>query len=323
MRRIIISVGVRMGDSDAVAEAEGSNKADNSGTTVENAPPSVAPPAFAPPQFAPPPPGYYPPIPPPPPGFVPQFPVKPRNRTGLYVTLAVVGFLGIVAATASVVVAVGTSSGSSRSQQAAASAPSVGTAPSAVPTTAAPTVTPSVAPAPTPSSTLKGYVHGSTHSGDLRFFLLPVPSDAEAEGDPNGVTESVSDIAKELNDPSTSKGILKDYGCSGGATRTYQTNDGTLTVAIEIIHFDSDAHADDWVSGLSFTKGTSFSVAGVSNAQGYAFDPTDADSPGSLVGISHVGDVEYEIDVDGTGKLAHSLLTPLMQREEKLLSSGH
>ncbi|WP_143094209.1 hypothetical protein [Streptacidiphilus jiangxiensis] len=186
------------------------------------------------------------------------------------------------------------------------------TLPSAAPTT----------PSPSPSSTVKGYVSGSSHSGDLRFFLLPVPDTAEAYGDTDGTTESLSDIAKEMDNSSTSKSILQQLGCSGGAYRIYRTNDGQYTVTAKLIHFDSSGHAADWVSGLTFGHGDSFDVSGISDAKGLAINPSDSTGVGTLMGISHVGDVEYEIDVSGTGSLAHSLLTPLMQREEKLLSTG-
>ncbi|WP_370082638.1 hypothetical protein [Streptacidiphilus sp. MAP12-16] len=273
--------------------------------------------------------GYYPPVPPPPPGYQQQWPAtagypvappKPRSRTALYVSLAVVGLLVVIAGTATAVIALGGSVASQATPAVTPSTVSPSDTPTAAPTTDAPTPTPTVAPSP--SSTVKGSVNGSSHSGDLRFFLLPVPADAEAYGDTDGQKLSVDDISKMMSNPSTSKGILNQFGCSGGATRTYRTNDGALTVRTELIHFDGPGHAGDWVSGLSFNKGNSFNVSGITNAQGQAYDPTTSDGIGSLVGVSHVGDVEYEIEVTGTGKLPHSLLTPLMQREEQRLSTG-
>ncbi|WP_370149646.1 hypothetical protein [Streptacidiphilus sp. EB129] len=274
--------------------------------------PNAAPPNAAPPNHLQ--------IPPPPAGHLPQDAASgsagPRSRKGVYLTLAVVGWLVVAAGTATTVVAVGRT-GNARTVAAAAT-PSA--TPSAVPSTTAPAPVPTAAPSPT--STVRGSVSGSTHSGDLRFFLLPVPSDAEAYGDTDGKKLSVDDIAKELGDVSTSKRVLNDYGCDGGADRTYRTNDGSYTIDAQLIHFDGSSHAAAWVTGLSFSKGSSFSVTGVSNAQAYAFDPGSAQDQGQLIGISHVGDVEYEISVTGTGTLPHSLLAPLMQREEQRLGSG-
>ena len=206
--------------------------------------------------------------------------------------------------------------GSSVSASASASASASNSA------TATPSTPPAVTPSPSPSSTVKGYVNGSTHSGDLRFFLLPVPNDALAYGDTDGTAESLSDIAKEMSNSSTSKSILEQFGCSGGAYRIYRTNDGQYTVTARLIHFDSSSHASDWVSGMTFGHGNTFDISGISNAKGLALNPSDSNGVGTLMGLSHVGDVEYEIDIQGTGSLDHSLLTPLMQREEQLLNTG-
>ncbi|WP_042415710.1 hypothetical protein [Streptacidiphilus anmyonensis] len=244
-----------------------------------------------------------------------------KRRKGVTVAVGAVVWLAIAGASAAVAantggggVAVAASApGASASASASASA---GAAPTL------PTGTPTPTPMPSPSSTVKGYVSGSSHSGDVRFFLLPVPDDAEAYGDTDGTKESVSDIAKEMGNASTSKSILEQLGCSGGAFRIYRTNDGQYTVTAHLIHFDSAGHAADWVSGLTFGHGDSFDVSGISDAKGQAINPSDSGGVGTLMGVSHVGDVEYEIDIQGTGSLDHSLLTPLMQREEKLLRTG-
>lgn len=330
-----------MGDGEAVSGGLDKEGAEES--AVELTKPQVAPqdaipsveaaaaaPAPAPvpdpllPPVPPAPVGYFPPVPPPPPGYqlpVPQAqPSGPRSRKPLYLSLAVAGWLVVAAGTATTVVAVGSDGGGS-TVAAATPLPSASATPSAAATTAAPTPTQTVAP--TPTSTVKGWLSGHNHAGDLRFFLLPVPDDAAAYGNPDGDSLSVTALSKTFDNPSTSKRILNDYGCSGGAFRSYRTNDGNFTVKTQLIRFDGSGHASDWVTGLSFGKGNSFDVAGIQAAQGHAFDPTSSDSTGELVGISHVGDVEYEITVIGTGKLAHSLLTPLMQREEKRLTTGH
>lgn len=254
----------------------------------------------------------------------PAGPAGPGSGKGRRVALAVTCWLVIAAGTATGVVLVG---GGGTTQAAAAALPSASASSSPLPspsaTTAAPSVVPTPTVAPRPSSTVKGTVNGSTHSGDLRFFLLPVPGDAEAYGNADGDTMTIADIAKTLGNPTTSKKILNEYGCSGGAYRSYRSNDGTVTVDTQLLHFDGSGHASDWASGLTFGKGKEFSVSGIDNGRGIAFDPTSDSGDGELLGISHVGDVEYEITVSGTGKLAHSLLTPLMKREEQRLSTGH
>ena len=295
---------------------------------VSPAPPFAVHPAGPPPQ------GGYPMVPPPPAAFQQQWgagmqppaPAKPRSRTTMYASLAVVGFLAIVAGTAGTVVAVGKPGGSSAqaasvpSARATHSAPA-SPSPTAAPTTPAPVVVPTVAPSPT--STVHGSVDGDSHTGDLRFFLLPIPAGGQVIGDADGTTESVSTLSKEMSDPSQGLGALKSWNCTGGAIREYRSPDGTLTITTELKHFDSDSDASGWVSGLTFGHATSFSVPGIGDATGWAYDPSDPTGYGNIIGVSHDGDVEYEINISGTGKIAHSLLLPLMKREEQLLSTGH
>ncbi|MHA6761692.1 hypothetical protein [Streptacidiphilus sp. PAMC 29251] len=290
---------------------------DESVGSAESGPEQVTP--------VPPPPPYYPPVPPPPPGHRPEVfdavPRAPRSRKGLYLSLAVAGWLVVAVGTATAVVAVGSNNNDTTTTVADAVPSATASAtPSAAPTTAAPVPT----AAPSPTSTVRGSVSGSTHRGDLRFFLLPVPADAAAYGDQDGTKMTVAQLAKLLGNPTTSKKILDEYGCSGGATRTYRTNDGTYTVETQLMHFSSSGYASDWVQGLSFgSHAKSFGVSGVSGARGFAIDPSDPDGDGEVFGIAHEGDVEYEITVTGTGKLPHSVLNPLMQREAKRLKSGH
>ncbi|RAG81175.1 hypothetical protein DN069_34320 [Streptacidiphilus pinicola] len=244
---------------------------------------------------------------------------EPGRRKGATIAVGAAVWLAIAGGSAAIAANMGGAGVAVAAAVPSASA-SASTSASATAAPSLPAETPT--PTPSPSSTVKGYVNGSTHSGDLRFFLLPVPDDALAYGDTDGTAESLSDIAKQMDNSSTSKSILQQYGCSGGAYRIYRTNDGQYTVTARLIHFDGSGHAADWVSGLTFGHGNSFDVSGISDAKGLAINPTDSNGVGTLMGLSHVGDVEYEIDVEGTGSLDHSLLTPLMQREEKLLETG-
>lgn len=301
---------------------------------VAPAPASPPAPPFGAQPPAPPLQGGYPMVPPPPAAFQQQWgagaqppaPVKPRSRTAMYTSLAVVGFLAIVAGTAGTVVAVGKPGGSSTQAASAPSARATHSAPAspsptAAPTTPAPVVVPTIAPSPT--STVHGSVDGDSHTGDLRFFLLPIPAGGQVIGDADGTTESLSTLSKEMADPSQGLSALNSWNCTGGAIREYRSPDGTLTITTELKHFDSDSDASGWVSGLSFGKATSFSIPGIGDATGWAYDPSDPTGYGNIIGVSHDGDVEYEINISGTGKIAHSLLLPLMKREEQLLSTGH
>lgn len=312
----------------APAAAESAPAAPPATPPVPPVPPFGAQPAGPPPQ------GGYPMVPPPPAAYQQQWgagaqppaPAKPRSRTAMYTSLAVVGFLAIVAGTAGTVVAVGKPGGTSTQAASAPSARATHSAPAspsptAAPTTPAPVVVPTIAPSPT--STVHGSVDGDSHTGDLRFFLLPIPAGGQVIGDPDGTTESLSTLSKEMSDPSQGLSALNSWNCTGGAIREYRSPDGTLTITAELKHFDSDSDASGWVSGLTFGKATSFSIPGIGDATGWAYDPSDPTGYGNIIGVSHDGDVEYEINVSGTGKIAHSLLLPLMKREEQLLGTGH
>ena len=283
----------------------------------------------------------YPPVPPPPPGFqarqvwgaspaVPAFapvPVgtaKARSRVALYVSLAVAGFLVIAAGTAGTVVALGSPQGGSVSVQAAA--PKVAATPSpsataAAPATTAPVVVPTIAPSPT--SSVKGSVDDGSHSGDLRFFLLPIPDGAQPIDDATGSLESLKQLSQNMDDPSQGLADLKSWNCTGGAFRAYRSSDATMTITTELLHFADGSDASGWFSGFRYEGGSSFSVSQVPDSGGWEFDPSGGDTFGSLHGYGYDGDVMYEIDIDGPGKIPHSLLIPLMQRERKLLSTGH
>ena len=252
-------------------------------------------------------------------------PVQPRSRTALYAALTAVGMLAVATATGTAVYELGSPRGKAASAlSAAVPSPKATASPSATQSPAAvATPTPSATPTPTPSSTVKGYVNGSSHSGDIRFFLLPVPADAGAYGDADGTKIDCTAVSKTLSDSGTSLTILKQLGCKGGAYRTYQTDDNAFTVTVNLIHFGSDGDAREWVSGMSFTSGKTFTIPGVSDAQGVALNPTGGAYTGELEGLSHVGDIEYDITVEGVGAVPHSMLTQLMQREEKLLTTGH
>ena len=285
--------------------------------------------------------GGFPPVPPPPVGFrgglewagpgagsafapVQVEAGKPRSRGGLYISLAVAGFLVIAAGTAGSVVALGSPQGGPASAQAAAAPASAVPSPSAsatAPATTAPVVVPTVAPSPTAS--VKGWVNDGSHTGDLRFFLLPIPANGQPINDTTGTLESLKQLSQEMESPSQGLTDLKSWSCTGGAIREYRSSDGTLVITTELLHFADGSDAAGWFSGFSFTGGKSFSVPQVPDSKGWAFAPSGGDSYGSVHGYGYDGDVMYEIDIVGPGNIPHSDLIPLMQRERKLLSTGH
>ena len=327
-----------MGATDPGSRPDEGGAADGSGTP--SGPPLVPPPVPPMPPVPPPPAAWAAAVPPagpaagqplgPPLGqaFAPVLTPadhRPRSRVTLYTSLAVAGFLAITAATAGTVVALGSPGGGPAAAAAptvtAAPSPSATPTPTPAPATSAPIVVPTVAPAPT--STVRGTVNDGTHSGDLRFFLLPIPDGGQPINDATGTLETLGVISQEMADPKQGLSALKSWSCSGGAVREYRSSDATLTIRTELLHFDDSADADGWFQGFSFSNGTPFSISGVDDTKGWAFDPSGGSGYGSITGVGYDGDVMYEIDINGQGKLDRSLLTPLMQRERQLLRTGH
>ncbi|MFJ5230131.1 hypothetical protein ACIQBJ_09550 [Kitasatospora sp. NPDC088391] len=239
------------------------------------------------------------------------------------VALAVAGLLAVTATSAAVTVAVGKPDHAGRTV--AAPAATASTAPSASPgPSGSPTPTPvpnAVTPVPRPASTLQGSVSGDRHSGDLRYFLLPVPDIADPYGSPDGAMLSVEEMQKAYGDDVDIKGILDSWGFKDAATRTYRTRDGKMEVDVELRRFN---RADD---ARGFGKATTyklepFDVDGVPGARGYIDKPEQQAFTGRLHGIGVVGDVVYEVHVRVQGDPDKALLADAMKRQRDRLANG-
>ncbi|MFF4650318.1 hypothetical protein [Streptomyces sp. NPDC001380] len=247
--------------------------------------------------------------------------------------LAATGLLAVTATAAAVTVAVGRPAGRAPAAQAApAGGASAAAGPSAAPSpspsatgrpAAAATGTPSASP--TPRSTVTGRVSAAGHTGDLRFFLLPVPGDAEVYGAADGTRLSLSAVAASFGNTASTRRILGDYGFRSAAYRTYRTADGKAEVTVRLIRFGSTAKADWFVRGISM-RGTSLPVSAGGGSRAFLVKPREEGGTGSLVGLLHQGDVEAEITVqvkgDPGGAPNRALLNGLMRRQYQRLRTG-
>ncbi|MFE0460147.1 hypothetical protein ACFW1A_12955 [Kitasatospora sp. NPDC058965] len=247
-----------------------------------------------------------------------------RPSRAVTVTLATVGLLAVTAASATVTVAVGKPDHPHRAvavpapgASAAAAAPSAAASP-----TPTPVPVPSLTLAPAPSSTLHGTVNGSTHGGDLRYFLLPIPDGGESYGSPDGSALTMDDLAKEYSKSTDIKSVLDSYNYQEAVYRQYRTADGRMEVSARLMRFSSRDYAHDFAKNATFSKGDPVDVDGDSEAKGYIFKPEQQAFTGELIGVSYVGDVEYEITVDVKGDPDKSLLADAMKRQRDRLSSG-
>ncbi|RKE20403.1 hypothetical protein BX266_3760 [Streptomyces sp. TLI_171] len=251
-------------------------------------------------------------------------PAPARRRSAAGVALAVAGLLVVTAASATVTVAVGKPDRSDRVAAAPApsSAASTGTSPSASPSpTPTPSPTPSPTAAPRPVSTLQGSVSGGTHSGDLRYFLLPVPDNADPYGSTDGSMESMDDLQKIYGEDLDIKGILESWDFKEAATRAYRTRDGKMEVRTEIMRFARSSRAQGYADHSSY-KLESFDIDGVPDAKGYIDKPEQQAYTGWLYGIGVVGDVVYEVHVMVQGDPDKALLAEAMKRQHDRLANG-
>jgi len=253
---------------------------------------------------------------------------KPAAGRGLPraagVALSVAALLAVTATSAAVTVAVGKPDQSKR--VAAAPAPTAGASasasaspsPSATPT---PTSTPSPIAAPRPASTLQGSVSGGKHSGDLRYFLLPVPDDADPYGSPDGAMMSTDDLQAQYSDSVDIKEVLDSWGFKDAAGRTYRLRDGKTEVRSELKRFGRTDRAQGFADHSGYGD-NSFDIDGVANAKGYIFKPKQQAYTGALIGIGVVGDVVYEVTVEVQGDPDKALLFDAMKRERDRLTNG-
>ncbi|MER8183402.1 hypothetical protein [Kitasatospora sp. NPDC094015] len=251
-------------------------------------------------------------------------PSRGLNR-GARVALAVAGLLVVTATSTAVTVAVGKPDTAPRAVAAAPTAAPTASAsasptPTSVPTPSASTPPP---PAPKPSSTLHGTVNGDKHGGDLRFFLIPMPDGAESYGSSDGVQLSTDEVSKEFGNADEMPRILKSYGYQDDAAeRRYRTADGKQEVEVRMMRFKNRDMAKEFAKGMTFDTGDTFDVDGDGAARGIMMKPEQEAWTGQMLGVSFVGDVEYEVTVYVKGTPDKALLADAMRRQRERLGSG-
>ncbi|GIH21144.1 hypothetical protein [Rugosimonospora africana] len=188
--------------------------------------------------------------------------------------------------------------------------------------TGGPSDTPSVAP----SDGGSGTDTGSTHTGDLRSYLVPMPSGAQKCSDEEGTNESLSlDQASKLSsDPENRKKDLESYKFKGGAVRCWVTADNT-TVDVRLYQFGETEKAksffDSDIEGTS-TEYTANNITDVNGVpQGKSFAKPEKDSQGyvRVISIGLNGDVVLVIAIAQLPPLKVSVSETLLQQEYQKL----
>ncbi|MDH6577450.1 hypothetical protein [Kitasatospora sp. MAP5-34] len=243
------------------------------------------------------------------------------------IALATAGLLAVTATSAAVTVAVGKPDRSPRAVVLASAPHSVPTPTTAPAPTAGATPVPlpstPPAPAPAPSSTVHGSVDGDTHGGDIRYFLLPIPAGGESYGSTDGVTLTSKEVASEFGNADDMGHVLDSYGYQDdAAVRHYRSADGQQEVTSRLLRFKSARMAKEFAKGMSFKSGDSFDIDGDSAAQGIVVKPDQDGWLGELIGVSSVGDVEYQVTVLVKGNADKALLMDAMKRQRDQLANG-
>lgn len=239
------------------------------------------------------------------------------------------GWLLIASATAGAVVAVGKSN--PKTQNTALSSPGPGASasstPSATPNTAVSTIAASTTTVPTtppkPTPTVTGEVSGSSHTGDLRYFLLPVPSDAGVLGDLNGSVQTKADVVARYGGSADVVSALDQLGFKAAVHREYQTGDAAYHVAATLMQFGSQSSASTWVSfDQAPADWKPFAVSGYSGAKAYDIAPYATGALAHMRVLYYKGDTVFEILITGQDPLDHSVLLDRMTKQMAHLTTG-
>lgn len=229
----------------------------------------------------------------------------------------VVGLVVLATLTAGAVVAFGSSSSSASAFASPTPAAPRGAGATASPS---PTASPSrsATASPSPASTVKGSVRDGKHSGDLRYFLLNPPKDAEIYGDEEGTDLSRSEVA----DSADVKRALATYGFRAAAYRTYLTGDGEYEVTVRLVRFASPGSAAAYYNAF-FYRGTPITLPSSGRpAKAYRLSSSSAESTGSVITVSHEGDVHISISVTGAKTPRTGMLTRLLDQQYRRLKNG-
>ena len=170
---------------------------------------------------------------------------------------------------------------------------------------------------------MTGKVSDGVHSGDIRFFLLPVPSDASVVGTADGDKLDADTVASAYTNSSEALTALKELHFKDGATRRYQTGDAEYHVQVMLLHFGSAGYARDWAAGdKPVGDAKPFSIPGYPDEKAYdmPLDPSLGEARLRAVGVR--GDVFFEVDVYGQPPVDHQVLIDRVRKQIARLDTG-
>ena len=161
------------------------------------------------------------------------------------------------------------------------------------------------------------------HNGDIRYFLLPVPSDGSAVGSPDGDTLNAAAVAALYgNSPDVLK-TLQQVGFKDGASRRYQTGDAKYHVSVRLLHFSSADVARAWADAdKPQGNGTEFGIPGYPDEKAYDIPLDASGGEARLRAVGFRGDVFFEVNVYGQPPVDHQVLIDRVRKQIARLDSG-
>jgi len=161
------------------------------------------------------------------------------------------------------------------------------------------------------------------HSGDVRYFLLPVPSDGSVVGSPDGDTLNAAAVAASYSNSAEALKALQQLGFKDGASRGYQTGDAKYHVNVRLLHFASADMARVWAADDNpQANATAFSIPGYPDEKAYDI-PLDASlGEARLRAVGFRGDVFFEINIYGQPPVDHQVLIDRVRKQITRLDSG-
>jgi hypothetical protein len=166
---------------------------------------------------------------------------------------------------------------------------------------------------------------GPTHGGDLRTFLVGLPSGLKKCPNEEGTNNALSlDQAANLStDPAKRRQELQNYGFKDGAVRCWLAANGSV-VDVRLYRFGSTANASDFfdadISGTSpdYSADNITQVPGVPGGKSFANPVKSSDGYVRVISIGRSGDVVLVIAVAQTTLDVKSAENLLVQQYQKL-----
>lgn len=170
---------------------------------------------------------------------------------------------------------------------------------------------------------MTGKVAKGVHTGDIRYFLMTVPSDASVIGTADGDMLTKDAVSKWYGNSADVSKELDQLHYLGGGTRAYQTGDGKYHVIVRLLQFSTPDAAQAWAAGdRANATWKAFAIPGYPDEKAYDIPLDPAVHEARLRGIGFRGDVFFEVNVFGEPPVDHAVLIDRVRKQITRLDTG-